>query len=155
MLKTKSTLVLILIALVLLSACGGQKYISYEETYKKLEESEYTVIGETDKDEILDTLQEIAESYNKYVDYEKSEYSIEHPKMDANRVNVNSIIKAKKDDKVAFIFYCEDEDSAVTVSNAIFAIYIKNMGQHFGGQDKNFVYLYSAEVNDILKFNRD
>ncbi len=155
MLKTKSTLVLILIALVLLSACGGQKYISYEETYKKLEEAEYTVIGETDKDEILETLQDLAESYNKYVDYEKSEYNIEYPKMDANTVNVKSIIKAKKGDNVAFIFYCEDEDSAIIVSYALNASYIKNMGQYFGGQDKNFVYLYSAEVNDILKFNRD
>ncbi len=56
---------------------------------------------------------------------------------------------------MAFIFYCEDEDSAIIVSYALNASYIKNMGQYFGGQDKNFVYLYSAEVNDILKFNRD
>ena len=156
MYKTKSTIIFFLVSLVvLLSACGGQRYLSYEETYQKLEEAEYTVIGKTDKDEILDALQELAESYNKFVEHEKSEYNVEYPEMDPNATNVESIIIAEKGDSRAFIFYCEDEESALIINFALFGVYSSKLGEQLGSQDKNFVFLYSVEVNEILKFSKD
>jgi hypothetical protein len=133
-------------------ACGGPKYFTYEETIQKLEEAGYTVIGQTDKDEILETLTELAESYNKYVERENREYNVSLSEMDPNTTNVESLILAKKDDDYAFIFYCEDEESAMMIGYAINEVYGSKIGEQMAEQDKNFVFLYTVAVNDILKY---
>jgi hypothetical protein len=75
--------------------------------------------------------------------------------MDPNATNVESIIIAEKGDSRAFIFYCEDEESAVIINFALFGVYSSKLGEQLGSQDKNFVFLYSVEVNEILKFSKD
>ena len=94
----------------------------------------------------------MAGDYNEYVVYENSEYDRNLTKMDANTTNVESMIYAYKGELKVFIFYCEDEDSAVMVSRAIDSLFSSEMGEIMGSQDKNFAYLYSAEVNDVLGF---
>lgn len=150
--KIKKVVIPILVVMFLLSACGGKKYLSYQESYKKLEEAGYTITGHTEKEKILIFLQELAEDYNEYVVYENSEYDRNLTKMDANTTNVESMIYAYKGELKVFIFYCEDEDSAVMVSRAIDSLFSSEMGEIMASQDKNFAYLYSAEVNDVLGF---
>lgn len=155
MFKRKIIIGILFVFLVLLASCGGKKYPPYEEIYEKLDNAGYMVRGMTTEDEVLEAVQEIVDSYNELDPESHSGYFSSYPQMDANKIHVEKCIVAEKGKSLAFFFYCADEESAVMIGHALNALYSITIGQQMGGQDDNFAYLFSADVNDILKIRKD
>lgn len=151
MVKLQKILAMLFVFALLLSGCGD-KYLTYEQTVKKLEDAGFTVNSSTDADEIKERIAQLTSQYNSYVQNHEDEGLSFIP---IDSIKVEKLIEAEKgDSSVAYIYYCKDEESAVKLSNVFITLYSTSIGEHCSGQDGNFFYIYTADVNEILQFMR-
>lgn len=155
--KSLSLIVLIL-PVLLLSGCNDSTYINYNDAINILETASYTVEATTNEQIIYDEVGAIATAYNSYVYQQNiseaengSEYRL--TSIYSNDISVNSMISANKDNLYCYIFYCEDEASAILLSNCFTATsssYFSIEGASYAVQDGNFAFIYSEAVNEVL-----
>lgn len=146
--------------IVLLSGCGQKKMPSASTVVSKLEKSGYEVIVKTEATEIEETIAYIVDSYNAYVaqynlENQENENYVPFETVNMREISVKKLISGQKENSKAIFFYCENESSAVLLSRSLHATYMELFGEEsaFSGQNGKFVYLYSAEVENLFKLN--